>query len=88
MVVNGKASISVDISNSELADAVKSAVYEKLELPSMLFGDVYLKDNRWVIKKVAHTSHAFEIEEDLGAATEDQVEVFTAYHTLAEFLKD
>ena len=54
----------------------------------MLFGDVYLKDNRWVIKKVAHTSHAFEIEEDLGAATEDQVEVFTAYHTLAEFLKD
>ena len=88
MVVNGKASISVDISNSELADAVKSAVYEKLELPSMLFGDVYLKDNRWVMKKVVATSHSFEIEEDLGEATQDQIEVFTAYHTLAEFLKD
>ena len=88
MVVNGKASISVDISNLELADAVKSAVYEKLELPSMLFGDVYLKNNRWVMKKVVATSHSFEIEEDLGEATQDQIEVFTAYHTLAEFLKD
>jgi len=88
MVVNGKASISVDISNSELADAVKNAVYEKLELPSMLFGDVYLKNNRWVIKKVVATSHSFEIDEDLGEATQDQIEVFTAYHTLAEFLKD
>tara|TARA_R100001510_G_C7608154_1_gene172544 strand:+ start:63 stop:329 length:267 start_codon:yes stop_codon:yes gene_type:complete len=88
MVVNGKANISVDISNLELADAVKSAVYEKLELPSMLFGDVYLKNNRWVMKKVVATSHSFEIEEDLGEATQDQIEVFTAYHTLAEFLKD
>jgi|TARA_R110002012_G_scaffold289788_3_gene483108 hypothetical protein len=88
MVVNGKANINVDISNSELVDAVKSAVYEKLDIPSMLFGDVYLKNNRWVINKVVATSHSFEMEEDFGEATQDQIEVFTAYHTLAEFLKD
>jgi hypothetical protein len=31
---------------------------------------------------------AFEIEEDLGLAIEDDVEIFDAFHTIAEFLRD
>jgi len=49
---------------------------------------VYVKDGRWVIEKSVYTTHSFELEEDLGLAIEDDTEVFTAFHTIAEFLKD
>jgi len=88
MRVNGKVDVDVEITTKELVSALKSEVYERLCLPNPKQGRVYVKDGRWEIQTVAHTTHSFEIEENLGPACEDAVEVFTALHTIAEFLKD
>ena len=45
-------------------------------------------NNKWVEEISAHTSHAFEFVKAIGPAREEDVEVFEAYHTLVEFLKD
>ena len=88
MRVNGKVDVDVEITAKELVSALKSEVYARLNFPDPKEGRVYVKDERWVIEKSVHTTHAFEIEEDLGLAIEDDTEVFTAFHTIAEFLKD
>jgi len=88
MRVKGRADVNVEITPKELASALKSEVYERLGLPNPKQGRVYVKDGRWEIQMVAHTTHSFQIEEDLGPAIEEDVEVFTAFHTIAEFLKD
>ena len=88
MRVNGKVDVDVEITTKELVSALKSEVYARLGLPNPKQGRVYVKDGRWEIQMIAHTTHSFEIEENLGPACEDAVEVFTALHTIAEFLKD
>ena len=88
MRVKGKTDVVVDITVQELVSALKEEVYAALQLPNPRQGRVYIKDGRWLIEKSVHTTHAFEIEEDLGLAIEDDTEVFTAFHTIAEFLKD
>ena len=88
MQIKGKADVDVEITPKELVSALKEEVYSRLTLPNPKQGRVYVKDNRWIIEKSVHTTHAFEIEEDLGLAIEDDTEVFTAFHTIAELLKD
>ena len=88
MRVQGKTNIHVEITSKELISALKEEVYAALNLPNPRQGRVYIKDGRWVIEKSVHTTHSFEIEEDLGLAIQDDTEVFTAFHTLAEFLRD
>ena len=88
MRVRGKTDVDIEITTKELVSALKEEVYAAMNLPNPREGRVYVKDGRWVIKKSVHTTHAFEIEEDLGLAIEDDIEVFTAFHTLAEFLRD
>ena len=88
MRVNGKVDVDVEITTKELVSALKSEVYARLGLPNPKQGRVYVKDGRWEIQMIAHTTHSFEIEENLGPATEEAVEVFEAFHTLAEFLRD
>ena len=88
MRVRGKTDVDVEITTKELVSALKEEVYAAMNLPNPRQGRVYIKDGRWVIEKSVHTTHAFEIQEDLGLAIEDDTEVFTAFHTLAEFLRD
>ena len=88
MRVNGKVDVDVEITPKELVSALKSEVYARLNFPDPKEGRVYVKDERWVIEKSAYTTHSFEIEEDLGLAIEDDIEVFDAFHTIAEFLRD
>jgi len=88
MVVKGKTDIDVEITPRELISALKEEVYSKLKLPKPIEGKVYVKGDRWEIKTMAHTTHSFEMEEDLGPANNDDVHVFVAFHTIAEFLKD
>ena len=88
MQIKGKADVNVEVNTKDLVSALKSEVYSRLRLPNPRQGRVYIKDDRWVIEKSVHTTHAFEIEEELGHAVEDDAEVFTAFHTIAEFLKD
>ena len=88
MRVNGKVDVDVEITTKELVSALKSEVYTRLHLPNPKQGRVYVKDGRWEIQTVAHTTHSFEIEENLGPAIEEDIEVFTAFHTIAEFLRD
>ena len=88
MQINGRTDVNVEVSTKDLVSALKEEVYAALQLPNPRQGRVYIKDDRWVIEKSVHTTHAFEIEEDLGLAIEDDTEVFTAFHTLAEFLTD
>tara|TARA_R100000234_G_C4979653_1_gene170172 strand:- start:288 stop:566 length:279 start_codon:yes stop_codon:yes gene_type:complete len=92
MRVKGKTDITVDISSKELVSTLKDEVYGKLKLPNSESSSVYVKNDdgvdRWMIEKTAYTSHSFQIEETLGPAEEEDVEVFTAFHTIAEFLRD
>ena len=88
MRVKGKTDIDVEITPRELVSALKEELYSRLHLPNPRQGRVYVKDDRWVIEESVHTTHAFEIKEDLGLAIEDDIEVFTAFHTLAEYLRD
>jgi|TARA_R110001583_G_scaffold24503_4_gene89436 hypothetical protein len=88
MRVKGKAEVDVEISPKELVKALKEEVYSRLNFPSPNKGRVYIKDERFVHEKSVYTTHSFEIEEDLGAAIEDDIEVFDAFHTIAEFLRD
>ena len=88
MHVKGKADVKVEITPKELISALKEEVYSTLNLPNPRQGRVYVKEGRWVLEKTVHTSHSFQIEEDMGLAIDEDVEVFTALHTIAEFLKD
>ena len=88
MRVKGKTDVDVEITPQELVSALKAEVYSRLNLPNPRQGRVYVKDGRWEIQKSVHTTHSFEIEEVLGLAIEDDTEVFTAFHTIAEFLRD
>ena len=88
MQINGRTDVNVEVSTKDLVSALKEEVYAALQLPNPRQGRVYIKDDRWVIEKCVHTTHAFEIEEDLGLAIEDDTEVFTAFHTIAELLRD
>tara|TARA_R110001583_G_scaffold24979_9_gene90861 strand:+ start:2428 stop:2709 length:282 start_codon:yes stop_codon:yes gene_type:complete len=93
MRVRGKADVDVEITTSELVSALKEEVYATLDLPSPKEGRVFVKEDSgirvgWAIQRTVHTSHSFEIEDNLGPALDEDVEVFTAFHTIAEFLKD
>ena len=89
MQIKGKADVNVEVGCKDLVLALKSLVYKKLNLPYKKDrGHVFVKDNKWVEKVSAHTSHAFEYDKVIGPAKEEDVEVFVAYHTLVEFLKD
>ena len=88
MRVNGKVDVDVEITTKELVSALKKEVYATLDLPSPKEGRIFVKDAGWVIQRTVHTSHSFEIEENLGPALDEDIEVFTAFHTIAEFLKD
>jgi hypothetical protein len=92
MRVKGKADVDVEISTNELVTALKNEVYATLELPNPVEGRVFVKDDSgttgWAIQRTVHTTHSFELEENLGPAVEEDIEVFTAFHTIAEFLKD
>ena len=87
MRVKGKAVVDVEITPFELVSALREKIYSKLNLPGEE-GRVFVKGGRWVQEKTVYTTHSFEIEEDLGLAIEDDTDVFTAFHTLAEFLRD
>ena len=88
MRVKGKTVVDVEITPFELVKVLKEEVYSRLNFPRPNDGRVYIKDGRFVHEKSVYTTHSFEIEEDLGLAIEDDTEVFTALHTLAEFLRD
>ena len=92
MQIKGKADVNVEITTVELASVLKREVYERLGLPNPREGRVFVKDDSgnpgWSIQRTVHTSHSFELEENLGPAMEEDIEVFTAFHTIAEFLKD
>ena len=88
MRVKGKTAVEVEIDHKELVKALKEEVYSRLNFPSPNEGRVYIKDGRFVHEKSVYTTHSFEIEEDLRIVIEDDEEVFTAFHTLAEFLRD
>tara|TARA_R110002012_G_scaffold270893_2_gene456045 strand:- start:1522 stop:1791 length:270 start_codon:yes stop_codon:yes gene_type:complete len=89
MQIKGKTDVNVEISSKDLVLALKSLVYKKLNLPYKEdCGHVFVKNNKWVEEISAHTSHAFEFLDVIGPAKEEDVEVFEAYHTLVEFLKD
>ena len=88
MRVKGKTAVEVEIDPKELVKVLKEEVYSRMNFPNPNEGRVYIKDGRFVHEKSVYTTHSFEIEEDLGLAIEDDTEVFTAFHTLAEFLKD
>ena len=88
MRVKGKTVVDVEITPFELVKVLKEEVYSRLNFPRPTDGRVYIKDGRFVHEKSVYTTHSFEIEEDLGLAIEDDTEVFTAFHTLAEFLRD
>ena len=88
MRVKGKTAVEVEIDPKELVKVLKEEVYSRLNFPRPNDGRVYIKDGRFVHEKSVYTTHSFEIEEDLGLAIEDDTEVFTAFHTLAEFLRD
>ena len=89
MQIKGKADVNVEVSSRDLVLALKSLVYKKLNLPYKKDrGHIFVKDNKWVEEVSAHTSHAFKYDKAIGPAKEEDVEVFVAYHTLVEFLKD
>ena len=88
MRVKGKTAVEVEIDPKELVKALKEEVYSRMNFPKPNEGRIYIKDGRFVHEKSVYTTHSFEIEEDLGLAIEDDEEVFTAFHTLAEFLRD
>ena len=92
MRVRGKADIDIEVTTKELASVLKNEVYKRLGLPNPREGRVFVKDDsgttEWAIQRTVHTSHSFELEENLGPAMEEDIEVFTAFHTIAEFLKD
>ena len=88
MRVKGKTAVEVEIDPRELVKILKEEVYSRMNFPRPNEGWVYIKDGRFVHEKSVYTTHSFEIEEDLGLAIEDDEEVFTAFHTIAEFLKD
>jgi hypothetical protein len=88
MRVKGKTAVEVEIDPRELVKVLKEEVYSRMNFPRPNEGRVYIKDGRFVHEKSVYTTHSFEIEEDLGLAIEDDEEVFTAFHTIAEFLKD
>ena len=88
MRVKGKTAVEVEIDPRELIKVLKEEVYSRMNFPRPNEGRVYIKDGRFVHEKSVYTTHSFELEEDLGLAIEDDVEIFDAFHTIAEFLRD
>tara|TARA_R100000742_G_C4197676_1_gene27757 strand:+ start:290 stop:574 length:285 start_codon:yes stop_codon:yes gene_type:complete len=93
MEINGKADIKVDVSLKDILNAIEIKVHKKLKLPHPDEGKVSampVEDGNWLwkIEKTVNTSHSFEIEETLGSADQEDLEIFSAYHTLRFFLKD
>ena len=92
MHINGRTDVNVEVDVKDLVSALKDEVYERLNLPNPKQGRIFVKNasgtTGWAIQQIAHTTHSFEIEENLGPAIEEDVEVFTAFHTIAEFLRD
>ena len=88
MQIKGKADVNVQVSTKDLVSALQNEVYVRLGLPNPKQGRVFVKDNKWVQQSIAHTTHSFEVEEELRPAEEKDVEVFVAFHTIAELLRD
>jgi len=87
MRVKGKINSDVEITPQELVKVIREEVFSRLKLPSQE-GHVIVKNGRWVHQKTVYTTHSFEIEEDLGPAKKDDVEIFDSFYTMAEFLYD
>ena len=93
MELNGKTDVKVDVSLKDVLNTIEVEVHKKLKLPHPNEGKVTANPHhdgnwRWNIKKDVYTSHSFQLEESLGPADSEDIEIFEAYHTLRLFLKD
>tara|TARA_R100000234_G_C5001881_1_gene180679 strand:- start:1504 stop:1788 length:285 start_codon:yes stop_codon:yes gene_type:complete len=93
MELIGKADVKVDVSFKDILNTLEVEVHKKLKLPHPNEGKVTANPHhdgnwRWNIKKDVNTSHSFQLEESLGPADDEDIEIFQAYHTLRFFLKD
>tara|TARA_R100000005_G_C4959661_1_gene176865 strand:- start:838 stop:1122 length:285 start_codon:yes stop_codon:yes gene_type:complete len=93
MEINGKTDVKVEVSFKDILNSLEVEVHKKLKLPHPNEGKVTAEvhedgNSRWVIEKNVNTSHSFQLNESLGPADEEDIEIFQAYHTLRFFLKD
>ena len=93
MELIGKADVKVDVSFKDILNTLEVEVHKKLKLPHPNEGKVTAElhedgNGRWIIEKNVNTSHSFQLEESLGPADDEDIEIFQAYHTLRFFLKD
>ncbi len=93
MELIGKADVKVDVSLKDVLNTIEVEVHKKLKLPHPNEGKVTAElhedgNGRWIIEKNVNTSHSFQLEESLGPADDEDIEIFQAYHTLRFFLKD
>jgi hypothetical protein len=93
MELIGKADVKVDVSLKDVLNTIEAEVHKKLKLPHPNEGKVTAElhedgNGRWIIEKNVNTSHSFQLEESLGPADDEDIEIFQAYHTLRFFLKD
>ena len=93
MKLAGKTDVNVDVSLHDILNTIEVEVHKKLNLPHPNEGKVTAElqddgNSRWIIEKDVNTSHSFQLEESLGPADDEDIEIFQAYHTLRFFLKD
>tara|TARA_R100001509_G_C4863069_1_gene214095 strand:+ start:1058 stop:1342 length:285 start_codon:yes stop_codon:yes gene_type:complete len=93
MKLAGKTDVNVDVSLHDILNTIEVEVHKKLKLPHPNQGKVTAElhddgNGRWIIEKDVNTSHSFQLEESLGPADAEDIEIFQAYHTLRFFLKD
>ena len=93
MKLIGKTNVEVNVSLKDVLNTIEVEVHKKLKLPHPDEGEVTANPHhdgnwRWNIKKDVNTSHSFQLEENLGPADSEDIEIFQAYHTLRLFLKD
>ena len=93
MKLAGKTDVNVDVSLHDILNTIEVEVHKKLKLPHPNQGKVTAElhddgNGRWIIEKDVNTSHSFQLEESLGSADAEDIEIFQAYHTLRFFLKD
>tara|TARA_R100000152_G_scaffold19926_1_gene12620 strand:- start:2106 stop:2390 length:285 start_codon:yes stop_codon:yes gene_type:complete len=93
MELIGKTDVKVDVSLKDVLNTIEAEVHKKLKLPHPNEGKVTAElhedgNGRWIIEKNVNTSHSFQLEESLGPADDEDIEIFQAYHTLRFFLKD
>ena len=89
MELIGKTDVKVDVSLKDVLNTIEAEVHKKLKLPHPNEGKVTAElHGRWIIEKNVNTSHSFQLEESLGPADDEDIEIFQAYHTLRFFLKD